>query len=246
MRQQPDNFFREKLEGFQRPAPAGAWDRIESRLEKKNKVSGIWWKVAASLLLLATITYWLLPETGTSTERTLALSETAPSVPEAKTNKQTAEEVPIQNSKELDTVSNKKVSQREKILSQKKKTAKIKIKPTPEHKQKTPDSFEETADLNNVILHEESVIPTVADTGDPMLEKKTITLKFSAEETNKYLNKNTLAQATSDQKKSSTFKKLLKKANDLKSNQDPFGGLREKKNEILALNFKNEKRGQNK
>jgi hypothetical protein len=38
----------------------------------------------------------------------------------------------------------------------------------------------------------------------------------------------------------------LQKASDLKSNQDPFGDLREKKNEILALNFKNEKRGQNK
>jgi hypothetical protein len=60
------------------------------------------------------------------------------------------------------------------------------------------------------------------------------------------LDKKALAQATSEEKKSSTFKKLLKKANDLKSNQDPFGDLREKKNEILALNFRNEKRGQNK
>jgi hypothetical protein len=246
MKQQPDNFFREKLEGFQRPAPAGAWDRIESRLEKKNKVSGIWWKIAASLLLLATLTYWLLPETGTSTEQTLAQSETAPSVPEVKTNKPTGQEVPVQNSKEPDIVSDKKVSQREKNLNQKNKTTKIKIKPTLEHKQKTPDSFEDTADLNNVILQQESVTPTVADTSDPMLQEKNITLKFSAEETNRYLNKNTLAQATSEGKKSSTLKKLLKKANDLKSNQDPFGDLREKKNEILALNFKNEKRGQNK
>ena len=134
MRQQPDNFFREKLEGFQRPAPAGAWDRIESQLEKKNKVSGIWWKVAASLLLLATLTYWFLPGTGTSTEQTLAQSETAPSVPQAKTEKSIAQEVPVQNSKELDTVSDKKVSQPEKNLSQKNKTEKIKIKPTLERK----------------------------------------------------------------------------------------------------------------
>ena len=41
--------------------------------------------------------------------------------------------------------------------------------------------------------------------------------------------------------------KLLKKANDLKNNHDPMGELRQKKNEILALNFKGEKqRGQNK
>jgi hypothetical protein len=246
MKQQPDNFFREKLEGFQKPAPAGAWDRIESRLGKKNKVFGMWWKIAASLLLLATLTYWLLPGTGTSTEQTLAQAEIAPSVPEAKSHKPTDQDVPVQNSKELDIVSDKKISQGEKNLSQKNKTAKIKIKPTFEHKQKTPDPVEETANLNSVILQKEFVTPTVADTTEPMLQEKNITLKFSAEETNRYLNKNTLAQATSEEKKSSTFKKLLKKANDLKSNQDPFGDLREKKNEILALNFKNEKRGQNK
>jgi hypothetical protein len=41
--------------------------------------------------------------------------------------------------------------------------------------------------------------------------------------------------------------KLLKKANNLTSNQDPLGELRQKKSEILALNFKNDKqRGQNK
>ena len=71
-------------------------------------------------------------------------------------------------------------------------------------------------------------------------------MTITSEETNKYLNENALAEATSEEKKSSTLKKLLKKANDLKNNQDPFGDLRQKKNEILALNFKNEKRGQNK
>jgi hypothetical protein len=40
------------------------------------------------------------------------------------------------------------------------------------------------------------------------------------------------------------LKKLLDKAEDM----DPFGDLRQKKNEILALNFRSEKnqRGQNK
>jgi hypothetical protein len=71
-------------------------------------------------------------------------------------------------------------------------------------------------------------------------------LTISSEETDQYLNKNTLAEATAHDKKPSTFKKFLKKANDLKSNQDPFGDLRERKNEILALNFKNDKREQNK
>jgi hypothetical protein len=52
--------------------------------------------------------------------------------------------------------------------------------------------------------------------------------------------------ATPEDKKPSTFKKLLSRAYDLKNNQDPIGELRQKKNEILALNFKKDKRGQNK
>ena len=62
---------------------------------------------------------------------------------------------------------------------------------------------------------------------------------FAAEDIDtKYLDKKALAEATSDAKKSSTLKKLLDKAYDLKYNQDPFGDLRQKKNEILALNFR--------
>ena len=246
MKQQPDNFFREKLEGFQKPAPTGAWDRIESRLGKKNNVSGLWWKIAASLLLLGTISYWLQPETDTLKVQPLAQSETGPSVREAQTNKPTIQEEPLQKSKNMDTISDKKVSGREKMSNQKHKTAKIKITPTLEHESITLNAREKKTDLNNATQREEFAITPMAETYDPVVKEETITLKFSAEETNRYLNKNTLAQATSEKKKSSTFKKLLKKANDLKSNQDPFGDLREKKNEILALNFKNEKRGQNK
>jgi hypothetical protein len=78
-------------------------------------------------------------------------------------------------------------------------------------------------------------------------EEQPITLVFTADEADGYLDKKALTEATSDDKKPSTLKKLLKKAHDLKNNQDPLGELRQKKNEILALNFKSEKeRGQNK
>ena len=50
--QQPDNFFREKLADYHKPAPVGAWDKIELSL-KKTDTKFAWWKVAASLLLLS-------------------------------------------------------------------------------------------------------------------------------------------------------------------------------------------------
>jgi hypothetical protein len=99
---------------------------------------------------------------------------------------------------------------------------------------------------NNLSLHDSSETHIPKTEFNNEQETQNITLVYSAKEVDDYLDKNALAQATSKDKKPSTLKKLLQKANDLKNNQDPFGELRQKKNEILALNFKNEKRGQNK
>jgi hypothetical protein len=85
-------------------------------------------------------------------------------------------------------------------------------------------------------------------TTPPAKKQAGITLVYTVDEVNeKYLDKKSLAEATSADKKPSTLRKLLDKAYDLKHNQDPFGDLRQKKNEILAPNFKSEKqRSQNK
>lgn len=77
-------------------------------------------------------------------------------------------------------------------------------------------------------------------------DKKSITLIYTAAEVNeKYLEKRSVAQATLEEDKTSTLKKLLDKAYDLKNNQDPLGDLRQKKNEILAFNFKGDKQRKN-
>ena len=69
--QQPDKFFREKLQGYQRPAPVSAWDKIESALEKKTNYKFLWWKIAASLLLIAGATYVVWFYNSSSTEKQL-------------------------------------------------------------------------------------------------------------------------------------------------------------------------------
>src|SRR5688572_20894515 len=56
MNQQPDKFFREKLDGFPKAAPAAAWDRIEAGLAKKDN-SIIWTRVAAAVVLLAVASF---------------------------------------------------------------------------------------------------------------------------------------------------------------------------------------------
>ncbi len=85
-----------------------------------------------------------------------------------------------------------------------------------------------------------------ADTIDDNESPRNVTIVFTAEEVNeKYLAKNTEAQATPVGEETSGLRKLLDKAYDLKHNRDFLGELRQKKNEILAMNFKNDKRTQN-
>jgi len=63
----PDPLFREGLEHYRKPAPASAWERIESGLDKKKHRSP-WLKIAAGLILLmaTSVLIWKYSETFTS------------------------------------------------------------------------------------------------------------------------------------------------------------------------------------
>ncbi len=248
MNQQPDKYFREKLKDYQRPAPASAWDRIESGLQKKTTVKFEWWKVAASLLLLTSVGYGLWVYRTSTDKQPLAKTELETETQKPGEHKSKDGGTPL-NHREKDISSeNEAVAQPlSKSETKENVTSKnvIKYKTQTVAAQKSPLTSEpiQPAEVTSM---PEPVVASVDSVVPPTKKSSNITLTITAEETNQYLDKNALAQATSEEKKSSTFKKLLRKAGDLKSNQDPFGDLREKKNEILALNFKNEKRGQNK
>jgi hypothetical protein len=263
MNQQPDKLFREKLEDFSKPAPASAWDRIEAGLDKKNSKRGLWWKVAASLLLLAVAGYilWSSTRNNTISPSPSSIARKSESIPS--TTSPAKEEAPdiipqqavdpvINQSQKTDAVTPLKkgapsIEQKtdNKIKREEKYIPPASTSPT----EATQELFAETEVPQEKIAepsHAETTDVVIAQQERVVLIQSSITLVFSAEETNSYLNKNVSGEATDDEEKPSTFKKLLKKAQDLKNNQDPVGELRQKKNEILALNFKNEKRGQNK
>lgn len=271
MNQQPDKLFRVKLEGYQKTAPSAAWSRIESKLDKKNDRT-LWLKIAAALLLLASVAIFLW--TSQFNEKS------APALASQKNNnKQQPVEQPKQHATKQESqpalAEKREVPRVNNIKENNKETANPQPEKRPESKdpERTIEKIDHPQDIvvaeNNVTVTEvsevESVImqkeelPAVAQTSDAVgenvtekenvtEEKSNVTLVYSAEEVNeKYLNKKSLAEATTGEKKPSTLRKLLDKAYDLKHNQDPFGDLRQKKNEILALNFKNEKqRSQNK
>jgi hypothetical protein len=239
MNPQPDKLFRHKLEGFHKPAPATAWEKIAATQHRKT-TRGLWLKIAASVLLMAIATYLLWPGSNTD-QKPVKLSE-ATTVEPASTPYLPQPSDSIVRSEEMD----KPV-----VKSSKSNTPAIKVE-TPQaaiQKEITSiftDSIKTTSPGSMEGIPLASVESNLVEPAFvPPAEN--ITLIFSAKEVNEYLSKELHGEATDKTKKSSTWKKLLKRANNLTNNQDPFGELRQKKNEILALNFKNEKqRGQNK
>lgn len=243
MNQQTDKLFRDKLEGFSKPVPSHAWDRVEKNLDKKSGLV-IWWKIAAAILLLAISTYILWPaEKSTSS---MPLSSNQKRTEPEKSNPPTQIQLPPTTAETEPVVKRQKEEPSPKRVS---------MKSRPETIINKPEQTIIVADAQDQIVVEEiteqPIVKTesetaIARTTEPIT--KNITLVFRADDTDEYLNKKVLAKATEEEEKASTFKKLLKKAKGLKTNQDPYGELRQKKNEILALNFKSEKgkRGQNK
>lgn len=241
MNQQPDELFRQKLEGFKKPAPATAWEKIAAAEHKKTH-KGLWLKIAASLLLVTLVIYTRWQDTPVN-EKVSGLINEAPVVQPNITSLP-----PRENNDATETKSQKETA--------------IPLKKS------APSSIAKAEQLKTVVVSDmnsngtETIAMSTQEidmespseyTDSTLLESiylqssENITMVFTAKEVNEYLEKKELTEATDDTKKPSTWKKLLKKANDLTNNQDPFGELRQKKNEILALNFRNEKqRGQNK
>lgn len=258
MNQQPDKLFREKLEGFHKTAPSAAWNKIEAGLQKKNN-KAIWLRVAAAVLLVAVATFLIW-----TNQSARSIDQIAEENKKREPHVQQKTQPQAHSDKEEVTVQPQQV-QPSIATNAEKKANKIRtIQPSIEKSvNKEPASLMEpaieglvsfTPQVDNT-LDSSAIVPSIVEdlvvTGTTTQQTEEHgqprVLVFSVEEVDaKYLDKEALAKATSSQKKSSTFRKLLNKAYDLKNNQDPFGDLRQKKNEILALNFKSEKRSQNK
>ncbi len=254
MNQQPDKFFREKLEGFSKPVPASAWNKVTTQLDKK-KTSVIWLRIAAGLLMICVASFLLWNSEPEVDQKFVASKKEQPAPNSSKEKavvpNDTAKVV-LQDSHQTDVVQKPDVK--------KKKIAPLHAKPEKrnEVEQVASQTNSLAANTNEASAKQKSedVTPeTIASVEKgvltnsivPASEEATITILYQAEEIdNKYLDKSSLEEATSEDKKQSTLRKLLDKAYDLKHNQDPIGSLRQKKNEILALNFKNDKqRSQN-
>lgn len=245
MNQQPDKLFKTKLENYQRPVPVGAWSRIESGLSKKNNRT-FWLRIAASLLFVALVSVGILSILRKDDpKQTIANQEPVENLtPQGDKNNSTAETLTPIDKDEITGQENHNGSSPGKTTITKVDGTVTKNK-TESHPETTIPLVETVAESQEMIEDKSiSVDETIAQDDAP----KNFKLVIEADEVNeKYLMRSTVVKATSQDENSSGIKKLLDKANDLKNNQDPFGGLRHMKDEILALNFQsNKKQEQNK
>lgn len=251
MNQQPDKFFRDKLANYDKTAPLAAWEKIAAA-KQAPLWRRPWLKVAASLVLALTAAgawYWNgtgLRSAATETDRHSAhaplppAGNPSPSMPEKPALPPSrAGKVTLSpqgnNPVAIRTMPAVRSASAPRTASQgEPATSSPQI--TPGELQDETNSIQQRSTTGNLpshnVVHQSEAQPA-------------LTLTYSVNDVAAYLDQNnTDLQATDTQESPSTLKKLLQKAGDLKTNQDPFGELRQRKNEILALNFRTDKRGQ--
>lgn len=257
MSQQPDKLFRDKLSGYQLRASGGAWDRVETHLRKKGRAE-LRLKVAAAVAFLIAAGV-LIFAPGTKPAGTGAIVKIdKPSLPIVTDEpERVPEQSPEVNGGAVDPLTN---STHEPTVALPREAVKIPVSIKAPSSEKNHDPVETNADP--LIVPELDVVEnvTLADAGDAVnpgaheLKIKQaidtsegVTIVYTADEIHKkYLNKKEQPEATPAGESPSTLKKLLAKAYDLKHDQNAFGELRQKKNEIFALNFRSNQRSENK
>jgi hypothetical protein len=239
---QPDKIFRQKLEDHQLPLTEAVWNRIEGGLEKK-KTGYRWLMVAASLVLIAAtsalIRFYQHPDVPVEN-----ISAKKPSTANEKLPVQAPDEIQSPTPAANDT----QISVAMSPAKQRKKASVLSSEPAENVRQESLVSVIEEVDtknedIDNTFLTSNLALPELPETPLAAIsDPGNLKLELAAEEVNKkYIEFYPDEDATTAAKKTSTLKKLVNKVQSLKTNQDPFGELREKKNELLALGFKGKK-----
>ncbi|MBX2967092.1 MAG: hypothetical protein KF845_13180 [Cyclobacteriaceae bacterium] len=239
MKQQPDHLFREKLENLQRKPSADAWSRIEAGLDKKNgKV--LWLKIAAGLLLffVASVLIWKIQFTEKTDTIVSATSEVKKSITEE-----------IQSAQPEETIAtSSKEDNPEKV---EKKSEDIQVHKT--HSTSTNQQIAEIEPAKEETLIEivqpetETLIAQIENVSSEEISTETNTgvyIVLTAIEVNqKYLLPKSEHEATSEEKKSSRIQMLMDAT--LNISEGAFGDLRQKKDELFALSFLEDKKLKN-
>jgi hypothetical protein len=229
MTSQTDKLFRDKLENLQRTAPEAAWEKIETGLDKtKNKFR--WMKIAAGLLLLSVGTFILWPKTISENPELSVIKNTV--IPKVASPQKKNAEVISPSTSTQQRVKQKSITP--------KNTSTKESNPALVAELTQPEKTNLNTSLNESI-EEATTIQVASIETNSTQESSSKKIVYTADEVNaKYLRKKLPTEATPEAKKTSGIQKLMGLAYNLKNTDNGLGDLRQKKDEILALNFLNE------
>lgn len=215
-----DKLFKEKLAGHSIQPTPQAWERIESRVTKKNSFVTTW-KIAAAILLAGILTTFILNQT---------FRKQAPEI--AKENKNNL----TQPSK---TVHEPKPSQE--IA---KKAPDVAVRPTPApkvDKQKQPVEKiiqpEATVEPQPVVIVPEETL--IAELQPEPVKAKSRVLVYTLPTVGTKSDPSTMA--VTDEVKKSGLQKVISVAMEVRNSENALGELREAKDELFALDFRKDK-----
>jgi len=235
----PDPIFRDGLNGYRKPAPPSAWERIESGLERKRQKS-MWIKIAAGLLIVLTTSIFLLQRD--QTDPVVATNLEGMSVTTMKTDtigsalqieispRETAgESRELQVNHQKPAVGHKSsvVSRQSSINRNDLANTQVESVPINEPEENLTDSIvvaevEKTNELSGKI---------------EVSETNRTNLTYTADQVNaKFIKQNVAPEATPEKKSASGLKTVIDKALEITNDGTVFGEIREKKNEWLSFN----------
>lgn len=221
MNPQPDQLFRDKLQNHHMPAPPSAWERIEKNLGRSRPFN--YWRAAAAVVLLiaaAVLIYSLRttpPQPAKPLTESISEPQQKPVLPE-----QALTDNPLQYVQ----------------TSTHQATALKKNRRPDEHAAKVMGEMYPVPDVPDT----ESTTIALAEQDKPKGSTTIITLA----EAQQFLKSEiSVADATSDNKKSSRFQKLVELASVLASEEDVLGQLRGRKDELFVRSVRTVRNEQN-
>lgn len=223
-----DSLFKKKLETHAIEPGANAWSRVVSNLPKKNRAI-IWFRAAAVLLLAGVAsTLWFYSNKQTATSNTIVQTEQKAPVKEDSSQDPEKKSEPQQFITSNPPINKK--GKKEPILIRKPKPN-VDEPSTPidiENNLTTGIAVTETPEI---LQPEESVITPAAKPMVIVYELKRMDKKLLPEFEEELLPE-----------KKTGFRKVLDVANEMRRSENPFGELRQAKEDIFAFNFKKESR----
>ncbi len=215
MNNKVDKFFKDKLGGHTLQPSAQAWEKVESHLSKKNKMA-VWLRVAAAVALFGLLLFAALNWEGYTSKQNDIVEQKSPQTP--------APEPKVEAQVPAPQVA-------------KQEAPKIESKP------KTQVVEEEPVQIAEVVKEEEQTeSPVAMNEPSPVTEltetaEKPVVIVYSLPT----IRKKEAVEPVVAETKKTAIERVLEIAKDVKNSDSPLADLREKKDEIFALDFRKDK-----